>query len=178
MKTYLTYGFYMALGSALLVLAVFFLGLHSDPTKLSLAQWVQGCGGLGIAIACIIFGTKARRAEVPVTEEFAYGSALGSGVMITLFAALFGIVTTYLYTAVINPNFTEVTMQAQAAAFEAKGVPTDKIEQIQKITAAMMKPPIQAAFGFVFGMLFGTIISLITAAFLKRAASDEPPAMA
>ena len=178
MKTYLTYGFYMALGGALLLLALFFLGFHSDPAKLSTAQWVQGCGGLVISIACIVLGTKARRAEVPATEEFGYGSALGAGVMITLFAALFGMVTTYLYGTVINPNFTDVMMQAQAAAFEDKGVPADKIEQIQKASAMFMKPAVTAVFGFVFGMIFGTIISLITAAFLKRPASDELPAMA
>lgn len=33
--------------------------------------------------------------------------------MITLFAALIGLVTNYLYTAVINPNFVEVLLQSQ-----------------------------------------------------------------
>jgi len=173
MKIYLTYGFYMALGGALLVLMLFFLGLHSDPAKLDLAQWVQGIVGLGISIACIVLGTKARRAEVPLTEEFSYGSALGAGVMIVLFAALFGMGTSYLYSTVINPHFAEVIQQSQADKLEAKGVPADKIEQIQKMTATMMKPAVQAVFGFIAGMVFGTIISLITAAFLKRPASDE-----
>ena len=180
MKTYLTYGFYMALGGALLILLLFFLGLHSDPAKLSTAQWVQGIVGLGISVACIVLGTKARRAEVPATEEFGYGSAFGAGVMIVLFAALFGIGTTLLYSTVINPHFTEVIQQAQADKLEAKGVPADKIEQIQKMTATMMKPAVQAIFGFVVGMIFGTIVSRITAAFLKRPASDDlvdaPPA--
>jgi hypothetical protein len=58
-------------------------------------------------------------------------------------------------------------------------VPSDKIEQIQKMTAALMKPPVMAAMGFVSGMLSGTLISLITAAFLKRPdgenLADAPP---
>ena len=112
MKTYLTYGFAMALGGALVSLAMFLLGLHDSPSKLDTAQWIQmGCG-LAVGITCIVLGTKARRAEVPPHENFGYGSALACGVMITLFAALIGLVTNYLYTAVINPNFVEVLLQS------------------------------------------------------------------
>ena len=179
MKTYLTYGFAMAFGGALVVFAMFFLGMHDSAEKLDTAQWIQTCLGLAIGIACIVLGTKARRAEVPAGEPFGYGSALGAGVMITLFAALIGLFTNYLYGAVINPHFTDVMMQSQADKLTAKGVPSDKIEQIQKMTAVMMKPPVMAVVGFMSGMLFGTIISLITAAFLKRPAvenlTDSPP---
>ena len=82
--------------------------------------------------------------------------------------------TNYLYGAVINPQFTDVMMQAQADKLAATGVPSDKIEQIQKMTAVMMKPPVLAVVGFMSGMLFGTIISLVTAAFLQRPAAENP----
>lgn len=178
MKTYLTYGSAIAGGSFLLVVILFILGLHSDPSKLSTAQWIQGCVGLAIGITGTVLGIKARRAQVPVTEEFGYGSALGAGVMITLFAALLTLVTTFLYGGVINPHFTDVIMQAQADKLEARGLSADKIEQVQKISAPFMKLPMQMVFGFFGGMLFGTIISLIAAAFLKReAVTDVPPAM-
>jgi hypothetical protein len=179
MKTYLTYGFAMAFGGALVVFALFFLGMHASAEKLDTAQGIQMGLGLAIGVTCIVLGTKARRAEVPATETFGYGSALGAGVMITLFAALLGLFTNYLYGAVINPHFTDVMLQAQADKLAATGVPSDKIEQIQKMTAALMKPPVMAAMGFVSGMLSGTLISLITAAFLKRPAgenlADAPP---
>src|SRR5436190_548993 len=105
MKTYLTYGSAMAGGGFLLVIVLYVLGFHSDPAKLRTAQWIQGCVGLGIGITCTVLGTKARRAQVPLTEDFGYGSALGTGVMIALFAALIGLVTTFLYGGVINPHF-------------------------------------------------------------------------
>jgi hypothetical protein len=182
MKTYLTYGFAMAFGVAVLMLALFFLGFHDNPAKLDTAQWIQVILGLAITIACTVIGIRARRDEVPADQTFGYGSALGAGVMITLFAALIGIVTTYLYSAVINPNFTDVMLQAQAAKFEEKGIPTDKIEQIQKATAVMMKPPVMAAMGFLSAMFFGTLVSLVAAAFLKRPAledlADAPPPLA
>jgi hypothetical protein len=177
MKTYLTYGFAMAVGGMLLTLVLFFLGFHSSADKLSAANWLGFIGGCGIGIACIVLGTKVRRAEVPATEEFGYGRALGTGVMITLFAALFGIVTTYLYFQLINPGFLDLTVQARLDEMEAKGVSGAALEQAEKMVRMMMKPAIMAAFGFVGGMINGPIISLITAAFLKRTVSDEPPAL-
>ena len=174
MKTYLTYGFAMAFGGALVVLALYFLGMHDSADKFDTAQWIQTCLGLAIGIAGIVLGTQARRTGVPAGEPFGYGSALGAGVMITLVAALLGLITNYLYGAVINPQFTDVMMQAQADKLAATGVPSDKIEQIQKMTAVMMKPPVLAVVGFMSGMLFGTIISLVTAAFLQRPAAENP----
>ena len=173
MKTYLTYGFAMAFGGALVVFALFFLGMHESAEKLDTAQGIQMGLGLAIGVTCIVLGTKARRAEVPGTETFGYGSALGAGVMITLFAALLGLFTNYLYGAVINPHFTDVMLHAQADIHAATGVPADKIEQIQDVAAALVRPPGMAAMGFVSGMLSGTLISLITAAFLKRPAGEN-----
>src|SRR5436190_20832879 len=97
MKNYLIYGFAMAVAGAVLAVVCYLLGLHSDPAKIGTAQTLGIVGGCAIGITCIVLGTKARRAEVPVTEDFSYGRALGAGVMIPLFAALFGIVTNYLY---------------------------------------------------------------------------------
>jgi len=174
MKTYLTYGFAMAFGGALVVFAMFFLGLHDKPEKLDTAQSIQTVFGLATGIICIVLGTKARRAESPSTRDFGYGSALGAGVMITLFAAVIGLFTNYLYSAVINPNFGAVMIAAQALKLEASGVPADKIEQIQKMTGIMMKPPVLAAIGFMSGLFFGTLISLVTAAFLTRPADGDP----
>jgi hypothetical protein len=173
MKTYLSYGFYMSLANALLVFALYFLGFHSDAAKLSSAQTTQTVAGIAIAVTFIVLGTRERRAGVPATEGFGYGRALGAGVMIGVFAAVFGAVFTYLYSAVINPNFIEVTLQAQTDKLELQGLSSDKIEQINTMTRGMMKPPIQAAFGLVFGAIFSTLISLVTAAFLKRPATEE-----
>lgn len=175
MKTYLSFGFACTLGGALLLLVLYFLGLHSDPEKLGTAQWIGGLGGAAIAATCITLGIKARRAEIPPTEDFGYGRALGTGVMIALFAALFGLVTNYLYFNVVNPGFNDVTVQAQIAKWEAAGRSATQIEQGEKGMRMFMKPAIQAAFGFIFGFVFNVVISLIAAAFLKRPAVEEMP---
>jgi hypothetical protein len=173
MKTYLTYGSAMAGGGFVLVLVLYILGFHSDAAKISTAQWIQGVLGLGIGITCIVLGTKARRESVPAEEEFGYGSALGTGVMITLIAALIGIATNLIYTQLINPGMTDLVMQAQIAKWEAAGLSSARIEQAEGMMRKMMSPAVQVAFGFCAGMIFGTLISLVSAAFLKRPAKDE-----
>lgn len=175
MKTYLTYGFAMSIAGALLTLALFFAGFHSDASKLQTAQWISGGGGLAFAIVAIVLGTKARRAEISATENFSYGRALGAGVMITLFACLLGIVTNQLYMQVINPGMNDLIVQAQIEKWEAKGMSSSQIEGAEAMMRKMMHPAIQAGFGFLGGMFFGTLISLVTAAFLKREVSDQPP---
>jgi hypothetical protein len=173
MKTFLTYGFYTSLASALLIFALYFLGLHDSAEKLGTAQTIQTVGGLIIGVGCLVLGTKARRAEIPAAENFGYGSALGAGVMITLFAMIFGTGFNLLYTTVINPGYTEVILEAQVAKFEATGMSADAAERATAMVRKMMHPAVQSAIGFVMGLFFGTLVSLVTAAFLKRPATEE-----
>jgi hypothetical protein len=173
MKSYLTYGLAMAIAGAVLNIVLYLLGFHSDPAKLLTAQIVGGCGGLAIGITCLTLGIKACRAEVPATEEFGYGRALVAGVMISLFAALINIATTYLYATVINPGFVDVIVQAQAQKFEAQGMSPSQIEAAEKMVRMFSGPAVQAISGFLGGMFFGTLISLVAAAFLKRPAAPE-----
>lgn len=173
MKSYLTYGAAMAGGAFALVMLIYIFGFHSDASKLGAAQGIQTVGGLGIGIAAIVLGTKAKRATVPASEDFSYGSALFAGFMIALFSSLFGILTNLIYTQVINPGMSDLVIQAQVAKWENMGLSSAQIERAEGMTRKMMSPAIQAALGFFFGLLFGTIISLITAAFLKREATEE-----
>lgn len=175
MKTYVTYGFIMALGGLLVNLVLFFLGFHSDVEKLSTAQWIGGLVGLAIAITVLVLGTQARRADVPVTEPFGYGRALGAGVMIVLFSAIFGVIFNLLYMQFINPGLPDLIVQAQSAKFEAKGMTGAQLEQAEKFTRMMTGPVLSSCFNFIGGMFIGTIIALVTSAFLKRSA---PPPVA
>lgn len=168
MKTYLTYGFGIGVATLLLALVLFFLGYHSDAEKIGAAQIIATIGGLAITVIGIVLGTKARRAEVPASEPFGYGRALGAGVLIGLFGAIFGIVAHLTYTLAINPSFNDVMVQAQVAKFEAAGMGSDQIAAAEAVMRKMMHPALQAVLGTVMGTLYGTIIALIAAAFLKR----------
>ena len=171
MKTYLTYGFGMSMATLLLALILFFLGYHSEVEKVGAAQTIATVGGLVIGIVGVVLGTRARRAEIPASEPFGYGRALGAGVMIGLFSAIFGIVAILVYTQAINPDFNEIMVQAQVAKFEASGMSSDQIAGAEAMMRKMMHPALQAVMGIVLGTLYGTIIALIAAAFLKRPAA-------
>ncbi|MBS0662551.1 MAG: DUF4199 domain-containing protein [Verrucomicrobia bacterium] len=172
MKTYTLYGFFMALAGMVLTLVLYFLGFHSDPAKFSTAQIIGSVGGLAFGITFIVLGTQARRAEWPVAEDFSYGNAFAAGFLITLAAAVIGIFTNFLYFQVINPGISEIIVQAQLDKLEAKGLSAAQMERAEKSIRFFLKPGMTAAFGFIGGLFWGTIISLITAAFLKRPAVE------
>jgi len=175
MKTSLTYGTAMAIGGALLVLGLYFFGFHSEVAKLGAAKWIGTCGGIAVCVACLYLGLRARRDEVPPTEAFGYGRALGNGVMIVLFGSLFGTITNFVYFQFINPGFADIIIRAQTLAMEAQGRSGTQIEQAEKIMQFMLRPGMQTVSGFVGGMIMGTILALIVGAFVKRPAI-EPPA--
>ena len=174
MKTYLTYGGALAIGSALLLFALYFLGFHSAAAQLSASQIISTVVNLILWVTCLVLGTRARLAEVPVTEEFGYGRALGSCVMILLFAGLFGMVTTYLYFAVVNPGFADLIIQTQLDAMEAKGLSGAQLEQAENGIRMVMTPVGMTIYGFIGTMTVGTLVALVTAAFLRRAAVADP----
>jgi Protein of unknown function (DUF4199) len=175
MKTCSLYGFILALAGALLTLALYFLGFHSDPAKLTAAKWIGGLGGLAIGITFTVLGVRARRAEVPESEEFGYGRALGAGVLLSLVSSFLSAVFAYAYNAFINPGFTEIMLQDAMDKAQAKGVSGAQLDQVEKFTRLMMGPGAQGVTTLIFGFIFGFIISLVVAAFLKRAAPAGPP---
>jgi hypothetical protein len=128
-----------------------------------------------IGALCITLGTKARRAEVPPSEEFGYGRAMLAGFMISLFAALFSTITVFVYAKYINPEFADIIVQAQTQKLEAQGITGARLEGVEKGIRMMMSPPIQAVIGLINGLIMGTVISLITSAFLRRPAEAEAP---
>ncbi len=180
MKTPLIYGLYMALAGLLLNLGLYFAGFHSEVEKLGTAQTISTIGGIVFGVGLLVLGVKARRAEIPATEDFGYGRALWAGVQIGIFASIFGVITNFLYMGVINRGLKELMVQAQIAKWEALGMSSDRMEQAEKMMRTMMNPALQAVFGLIFGIVICSIIALIVAAFLKRPAADNltPPVAA
>ena len=142
MKTYLTYGFGMSMATLLLALILFFLGYHSEVEKVGAAQTIATVGGLVIGIVGVVLGTRARRAEIPASEPFGYGRALGAGVMIGLFSAIFGIVANRVYMAMIK----------EANACIDEGIATR--EQVDALMVDCFRWPV-GPFGMVQGASSG-----------------------
>jgi hypothetical protein len=173
MKTCALYGFISALSGAFLTLILYFAGFHSDPAKLTAATWIGGLLGLAIGVTCIVLGVKARRAQVPVTEGFGYGSALWAGVVISAVSSVLSAIFIYAYYSFINPAFIDIVVQDKMAKLEASGVSSDKIEKAEAGMRMFMGPIPQAISAIIGGVIVGLIISLIVAAVLKRPPPDQ-----
>ena len=174
MKPYLTYGAFIAIGNAAVTLILYLTGFHTNPATLQTGNYIAGAASLVIGISLLVVGTRAKRAAVPASQEFNYGMALGAGVIISLVATILGTAFQFIYQSFINPGFADIVVQAQTMKLQASGMPSEQIEKMKSMMRVMTKPAVQAALGFIGGMVMGAIISLITAAFLKRKAVEPP----
>jgi hypothetical protein len=177
MKTCALYGFISALAGAFLTLIQYFAGLHSDISKLGMANAIGGIGGLAIAITFTALVVKARRAEVPPGEGFGYGSALWAGTLMNIFAGILTAVFAYAYHAFINPGFADILFQDNANKLEARGLSGSQLDRIESINRTVFSPVPLALITLVYVVIAGFIISLIVAAILKRPAMEPsvPP---
>ncbi|HWL16059.1 MAG TPA: DUF4199 domain-containing protein [Opitutus sp.] len=178
MKTYLTYGLGIAGAGFLLNLILFFTGHHTELEKVGSAQTIASVVGLLIAIAGLGLAIRARRSEVPVNEDFGYGRALGAGIMTSLVSAIAGAILTFVYMHFINPGFNDLLVQTEINKWESAGMSQAQIDAAEGIMRKMLHPVAQAAFTVIVGVIFGTIISLVLAAFIRRRASLPPPVVA
>jgi hypothetical protein len=170
MKTCSLYGFVMAVASAILLLALYFLGFHTDPAKFAAAKWIGGLGALVISIVVMVLGVKARRAEVPANEPFGYGSALGAAFMISFVSTIVYSIFYFVYISFINNGFLDMMIQDTMDKMQAKGISGSQLDSMEKGIRFMSTPGIQTISSVIAGLLFGFILSLIIAAFLKRPA--------
>ena len=175
MKTYLLHGIALAVVNFLFTLVLFIFGLHSDPAKIGLAGGIGSIGGLIIMSVIIALGMKAARAKSPASEPFTYGNAFGAGAWITVVASLLALVTHSLYIRVIDPQFTEILIQAKLNRLEARGITGDQYDRAEKIIRASSGPFWQTIAVCIGCAILGLIISLIVAAFFRREAA--PPTL-
>lgn len=175
MKTYLTYGFGIALGGAIISMALYFLGFNADPEKLEASRWISMALGIVIAIVGLYLGTKEKRALTPPEKHWGYGSAFGAAFMIGLFAAIFSGLYNYAYFAFIDPNISELILQMQLDQMEAKGMSADQIDKIEPMVRKWINPVAMSLSGFFGALVFNTVIGLIVAAFVKNRPQTKSP---
>lgn len=175
MKIPLLYGALMALAGALVTYGLFFAGYQDTPEKMQASQWVAPTVGLIVAILFLALAMRDRRAQQPIEQPWTYGSAVGAGVMTGLWAALIGAVFTYVYLAIINPQFRDVLAQVQTAKFEAKGLSESQIETAQRFSSRFTTPVVMTILGAIGSFCGSVVISLIVAIFFRRREVAAPP---
>lgn len=124
----------------------------------------------GLFILGIIIGTKRLR-DGQLEGYISYSRAFIAGLYISLFVGfLMGIYTYILNT--IDPQVLERSLELQAETLLEYGMDEDKVEQQILIRKSFSSPVFMAISGIIGFGLIGAVVSLLTAAFLRK---DAPP---
>lgn len=120
-----------------------------------------------ISIVGIYLGTTAFRKLLPENRPFAYGSALGFGTSIMLFAGIVtGVVTFLIYK--FDVGMYDAYIVNMEELLLNSGLGDSMIEQ-QIELQKQFSTPVSIAFGFAFNVVFyGFLISLVSSIFLRK----------
>lgn len=105
-----------------------------------------------------------------------FSEGFSTGFRYAVFGGLLVAVFTFIYLSYLSPDMLTKAMEAQRTQLEAKGLSEEQIDKAIEITTKY--GPVMGSFGSaVFSAICGAIISLISAAVLKKepAPFDMPP---
>lgn len=171
MGTKFTYALILTICGAVLNLLLYFTGYQTE--KLAVGQHFQWFG-LIITVVVLWLGISSVRDETP-ERGMSYGRAVGTGTLISLFSGLMSGVYNYIHFKFINVNYVDYLIEVARAKWIASGVPDAQIEQMEAGTRMMSGPIMFAIITPFMAVIFGVIVSLVVAAFVKRPATGEVP---
>lgn len=158
-QTSLTWGLITGFASIIYILILYFADLMTNAQ----ASWITWI----ILVIGIYLGTKAFRDQLP-GGYISYGRALGTGVMISLFYGILTAIFMVLLYTVIDADLINKVIAAQQEKMLEKGAVTEEqLEQGLEMGKKLFIPMVLISSLFL-SVFFGTIISLITSAILKK----------
>ncbi len=164
-KNAMTYG--AITGFSLVIISLLFYSFHSQNSQ------YQDFFIYLILAAGIYVGTKSFR-DKSLAGYMKYSKALGSGVLISLFASLILAFYYYIFYKMINPEGIEQYFKIIEDAMFNKGINGDQIETTMKLMKTVTTPA-TFAFGYIFSItIWGTVLSLILSFFVKKDKEQEP----
>jgi len=158
-KANLTNGLILAMIGIVYTLVMYFLDLTVNKT--------QGYVFLLILVVALFFLVKSYRDNY-MHGYITYGQAVGAGVVIFLYYAILTAIFTYILFAIIDPGLIDKQLAAAEELMAKKGIPQEAMDAGLKIQKKMMKPEIMAPISIFGNMLYGVIMSLIVAIFVKK----------
>jgi hypothetical protein len=174
MGTKFTYALILTICGAVLNLLLYFTGYQTE--KLATGQHFQWIGIIIFAVV-LWLGISAVRDETP-EYGMTYGRAVGTGVIISLISGVMSAVYNFIHFKFINVHYADYQMEMIRAQWAAAGMSEGQMEQAEPMTRMFTGPVGMAIMTPIMAVIFGVIISLIIAAFVKRPATIAPhPAM-
>lgn len=158
-KANLTSGMILGLIGIVYTLAMYFLNLTFNKT--------QGYIFLLILLVTMFFLIKSYRDNY-LHGYITYGQAVGAGVVIFLYYSVIIAVFSYILYAVIDPELIGRQLAMSEELLEKRGLPQEAMDAAMKFQKKVIKPGIIAPLGLISNMVYGTIMSLIIAIFVKK----------
>jgi len=125
----------------------------------------------------IYFGVRSYR-DNNLAGQISFGRAFTCGILITLITSVFYVVTWEIIYFNFIPHFMDSYWAAQIHKVQARGLDAAttaaKIAEIQRSQQAYQNPLINMAYTFMEPLPVGLIITLISAAVLRRKTPGEP----
>jgi len=158
-KSALNSGAMVGMGLMLLALITYVFEIYEQ-------QWFGYLSWL-VLVGGIVVGTKKYRDE-SLGGYISYGSALGYGVLLSLFAAIVAGFVNYIYLSFIDDSFLLFLAETTELEMYEKGMSDEEIEMAMGYSKMLMSATGIAFMGIFSTTILGFIFSLVTSAFLKK----------
>jgi len=172
----MTYGLYLGIVMVIFSLLMYLLDIKPIGFMMPMVLFIIS---LAITFFGIFYSTKKIKNDL-LGGELTFGQGFMIGLLVVFFASIISAVYGYIQSTIIDPDYMRNIMEAQKEwmyeFMSSKGVAEDQIEKaIEGIDAKMNDiNPVKTIFTTILsGTIFGAIVSLITAAILKKK-NDNP----
>ena len=172
-KTVITFGLISGAFSALMMVIV---TIFRDRIGFDKGA-IVGYTVIVLSSLVVFFGIRSYRDNVG-GGKISFGRAFAVGILISLITSACYVVTWEIIFYNFMPDFCDKYAAYMVEKVKASGGTQQAIEavrqQMNNMKAMLNNPFILAAFGFIEQFPIGLIITVISAAFLKKRKSDEP----
>jgi hypothetical protein len=97
-----------------------------------------------------------------------YGRAVGAGVVIFLYCSVLAAIFSFILYKFIDTGLIAKALAFSEEAMQKRGMPQEAIDAGLRIQQKIMKPAIMSIISIFTGMLYGTVMSLIVAIFVRK----------
>ncbi len=131
------------------------------------AGWLSTALSIIIFVAVIAWATKSHR-DNELNGSITFGKAFSVGFLTVLVMSVIGAIFTIIYLKFIDPGILVEAEQKMEAQMAERNMSEEEMEQALKMGKMFIQPAAMAAMGFLFNLILGSVISLITAAIFQR----------
>lgn len=138
------------------------IGKYQDPSM----NTISTVFGIAVAVAVLFYAMREYRT---LNGGFmSFGQGLGVGMLTSAVSGVAAGLFNFVYVQFIDPTMPDQIMDRIRDGWERNGMSDSQMEQMEPMTAMMLKPGMMFVIGVFASLLFGLILSLIIAAILRR----------